>query len=127
MKTFMQIILYTAANGQGQFKEQEIPLTDGGPEARLSIALSARALKFRESPVGFQSTMHVTQCPQWVFILSGEMEIGLADGTRRRFKAGEHFYSADTLPEGTGFNPEIHGHWSRQVGTQPLTTLFVID
>lgn len=127
MKTFTQIILYTGADGRAQFKEQEIPLPEGGPEARLSSALPASALKFRESPVGFRSTMHVTQCPQWVFILSGEMEIGLADGARRRFRAGEHFYSADTLPDGSEFNPEIHGHWSRQVGAKPLTTLFVID
>jgi hypothetical protein len=62
-----------------------------------------------------------------VFILSGQMEIGLQDGSSRVFNAGEHFYSADTLPEGATFDPNVHGHWSRQVGDVPLRTLFLKD
>ena len=52
-------------------------------------------------------------------------EVGLADGSSRVFVAGEHFYSADTLPAGAVFDPEVNGHWSRQVGNQPLVTLFI--
>jgi hypothetical protein len=55
------------------------------------------------------------------------MEIGLQDGRSRVFKAGDSFYSADTLPEGAVFDPALHGHWSRQVGDEPLVTLFVKD
>ena len=33
-----------------------------------------------------------------MFILGGEMEIGLQDKTSRLFRPGEHFYSADLLP-----------------------------
>ena len=29
------------------------------------------------------------------------------------------------LPQGATFDPAIHGHWSRQVGDDPLVTLFV--
>lgn len=53
------------------------------------------------------------------------MEIGLQGGVSRVFKPGEHFYSADTLPEAATFDPAIHGHWSRQLGPDPLVTLFV--
>ena len=38
-----------------------------------------------------------------------------------------HFYSADTLPSGADFDPAVHGHWSRQVGAEPLVTLFLKD
>jgi hypothetical protein len=31
------------------------------------------------------------------------------------------------LPEGTTFDPAVHGHWSRQVGDVPLRTLFLKD
>jgi hypothetical protein len=41
------------------------------------------------------------------------------------FKPGEHFYSADGLPEGAAFDPKVHGHWSAQRGGSPLVTLFV--
>jgi hypothetical protein len=55
------------------------------------------------------------------------MEIFLQDGSSRVFGPGEFFYSADTLPEGVIFDPAVHGHWSRQVGPDPLVTLFVRD
>jgi len=53
------------------------------------------------------------------------MEIGLQDGSSRVFSPGEHFYSADLLPDGASFDARVHGHWSRQVGADPLVTLFV--
>jgi hypothetical protein len=82
-------------------------------------------LQLRMSPVGFRSSFHCTVTPQWVFILSGCMEIGLQDGSSRLFSPGEHFYSADTLPPGATFDAAVHGHWSRQVGPEPLVTAFV--
>jgi hypothetical protein len=82
-------------------------------------------LQLRESPVGFRSQFHCTETPQWVFILQGAMEISLQDGTSRVFRPGEHFYSADKLPDGAAFDDRVHGHWSRQVGAEPLVTLFV--
>ena len=87
--------------------------------------LAASGLQLRESPVGFRSQFHCTGAPQWLFVLRGQMEIGLQDGSSRTFGPGDHFYSADTLPEGATFDPAVHGHWSRQVGDQPLVTLFV--
>ena len=81
--------------------------------------------QLRTSPVGFRSSFHCTTDPQWVFILAGQMEIGLQDDSARVFGPGEHFYSADVLPAGQTFDPKVHGHWSRQVGPEPLVTLFV--
>jgi hypothetical protein len=97
----------------------------GTPQSRLSALLPSGGYQLRESPVGFRSTFHCTGAPQWVFILGGAMEIGLQDGSSRVFQPGDHFYSADTLPAGASFDPAVHGHWSRQVGDEPLVTLFV--
>ena len=91
----------------------------------LSALLPSGGYQLRESPVGFRSEFHCTGAPQWVFILRGQMGIGLQDGSVRVFGPGEHFYSADVLPQGAAFDPAIHGHWSRQVGDAPLVTLFV--
>ena len=122
---FIQVVLYTGPDGRARFREQRLPLTEGTPQARLSALLPATGCQLRESPVGFRSVFHCTPRPQWVFILRGEMEIGLQDGSARRFKAGEHFFSADTLPAGAEFDPRVHGHWSAQIGAEPLVTLFV--
>ncbi len=127
MQTFTKVVLYTDPDGRAQFRTEEIPLTEGTPQSRLSREFAAQGLVLRESPVGFRSSMHCTTSPQWLFVLQGQMEIGLADGSSRIFKAGEHFYSADLLPHGAVFDPAIHGHWSRQLGDEPLVTLFVKD
>lgn len=125
MSTFTKVELFTDTDGRARFRDEEIPLTEGNPASRLSEIQPASGVQFRQSPVGFRSQMHCTGAPQWVFILGGAMEIGLADGSSRVFLAGEHFYSADVLPEGASFDPAIHGHWSRQVGNHPLVTMFV--
>ena len=123
--TFTQVTLYTDTDGRARFREQAIDLTDGTPTSMLSTLMPSGGYQLRHSPVGFRSTFHCTITPQWVFILSGQMEIGLQDGSTRVFAPGQHFYSADTLPAATSFDPTLHGHWSRQVGDQPLVTLFV--
>ena len=125
MTSFTQVVLYTDHDGRAKFKEQTIPLTEGKPESRLSALMASGGYQLRQSPVGFRSTFHCTGNPQWVFILQGQMEIGLQDGSSRVFGPGQHFYSADVLPEGATFDDKVHGHWSRQVGEQPLVTLFV--
>ncbi len=122
---FSQVILFTDTDGRARFREQAIALTEGKPQALLSPLMPSGGLQLRHSPVGFRSEFHCTGDPQWVFILGGQMEIGLQDGSSRVFSPGQHFFSADTLPAGASFDPAVHGHWSRQVGSDPLVTAFV--
>jgi len=125
MSVFTKTILYTAADGRARWRDESIALTEGKPHARLSPLMQSGGYQLRESPIGFRSEFHCTENPQWVFILRGHMEIGLQDGSSRVFSPGDHFYSADMLPTGAQFDPAVHGHWSRQVGSEPLVTLFV--
>jgi hypothetical protein len=125
MPDFRKVVLYTADDGRARFREEIVPLDEGTPQARLSALFASAGYQLRHSPVGFRSSLHCTPSPQWVFILSGRMEIGLQDGSSRMFAPGEHFYSADTLPAGATFDDQLHGHWSRQAGDEPLVTLFV--
>jgi len=125
MSTFTKVILYTDTDGRAKFREEQIALEGGTPQAMLSALLPVSACQLRQSPVGFRSQFHCTESPQWLFVTGGEMEIGLQDGSTRSFRPGEHFYSADTLPEGVQFDAQVHGHWSRQVGAHPLVTLFI--
>ena len=122
---FTKVTLETGPDGRARFTEEQLPLTEGQPAARLSPLMPSAGLQLRMSPVGFRSAFHCTDNPQWLFVLSGQMEIGLHGGTTRLFGPGQHFYSADTLPAGATFDPAVHGHWSRQVGDEPLVTVFV--
>ena len=123
--TFTKVVLFTDRDGRAKFRDEEIALTEGNAQALLSKLFPSSGYQLRHSPVGFRSAWHCTPKAQWVFILGGEMEIGLRDGSLRRFRPGEHFYSADVLPPGATFDAALHGHWSAQRGDQALVTLFV--
>jgi hypothetical protein len=125
MTEFTKTVLFTDTDGRAKFREESVLLTEGTAQAALSPLMPSDGYQLRRSPVGFRSTFHCTGSPQWLFVLGGQMEIGLQDGSSRLFGPGDHFYSADTLPEGATFDPAVHGHWSRQVGPDPLVTLFV--
>jgi hypothetical protein len=125
MTTLTQVILYTDTDGRARFRDETIELSEGSPKARLSTLAPSGGYQFRQSPVGFRSEFHCTGDSQWLFVLRGAMEIGLQDGSTRVFLPGSCFYSDDTLPAGATFDPKVHGHWSRQLGAEPLETLFV--
>ncbi len=125
MSLFTKLVLETGADGRAHFREEPVALTEGKPQAMLSPLAPSAGYQLRLSPPGFRSDFHCTEHPQWVFILGGQMEIGLQGGVSRVFGPGQHFYSADLLPAGARFDPAVHGHWSRQLGPDPLVTLFV--
>jgi len=119
------LVLYTDHDGRAQFREEEVPLDSGTPQTMLSATFPSSGYQLRYSPVGFRSQIHCTPRPQWVFVLAGEMEIGLQDGSSRVLKPGDHCYAADVLPPGAAFDARLHGHWSAQRGANALVTLFV--
>ena len=125
MSQFAKVVLFTDDDGRARFREEAVALSEGKPMAMLSPLMASSGYQLRKSPVGFRSEFHCTGVTQWVFILGGQMEIGLQDGSSRVFAPGQHFYSADMLPQGATFDAKVHGHWSRQLGAEPLLTLFV--
>ena len=125
MTHFTKVVLFTDTDGRARYREDAVALDQGTPQSMLSDVFASGGYQLRTSPVGFRSSFHCTGAPQWCFILGGQMEIGLQGGNSRIFKPGEHFYSADVLPDGATFDAAVHGHWSRQVGDAPLVTLFV--
>lgn len=117
--------LFTDTDGRARFRDIRVDLSEGSVAATLSPLVQGSGHQFRQSPLGFRSQFHCTTTPQWLIVLSGAMEIGLHDGSSRVFRAGQCFFSNDTLPTGAVFDANLHGHWSRQVGDTPLVTVFV--
>ena len=125
MPQITRTVLYTDVDGRARFRDEIIELCAGSPAAALSPLASSGGYQWRWSPAGFESRFHCTEYPQWLIVLRGRMEIGLQDGSTRIFGSGESFLSADLLPEGTVFDPSVHGHRSRALDEAPLETLFV--
>src|SRR4051812_49625350 len=108
--TFIKVTLFTDRDGRARFREEPVALGGGTPQAMLSQLFPSSGYQLRHSPVGFRSQWHCTPQPQWVFILGGELAIGLQDDTTRIFQPGDHFFSADVLPAAATFDAAGHRH-----------------
>jgi quercetin dioxygenase-like cupin family protein len=100
--------LYTGTDGQTHIEELDLA---SHPE--LTTLQAAKGIVFRTTQPGYFSDWHNAPRRQFVITLSGEVEIGLGDGSIHRFGAG-HVTLAEDL---TG-----KGHTTRVVGTQPRMT-----
>jgi quercetin dioxygenase-like cupin family protein len=99
----MIVRLYTGRDGQSHFEDLNIPA--GEVE---NVALKPGAdMTFRRAPDGRFSSWHNAPRRQYVIILSGQMEIGIGDGTARRLKAGDILLAEDLTGQ---------GHTTRAVG-----------
>jgi hypothetical protein len=103
--------LYTGTDGQSHIERMDLA---SHPE--LATLLTTKGIVFRTTQPGNFSDWHNAPRRQFVITLTGEVEIGLGDGSTHRFGAG-HVTLAEDL---TG-----RGHTTRVVGNQPRLTATV--
>jgi hypothetical protein len=100
--------LYTGPDGQSHIEKidaMKMPdWTKGMPTTQIS---------FSTWPVGRFLDWHPAPRRQFVIILSGQLEIGLGDGTKQTFGPGDARLVEDTTGK---------GHTTRTVGDQPCLT-----
>ncbi len=108
--------LYTGADKQSHFVDEEIPLKDEGRVGRLSELVRATGVIFRETPGSYEYDWHNAPRRQYVVMLEGEVEIEIGDGTKRIFGPGDILLAEDTTGQ---------GHISRAVAGKPRKTLFI--
>ena len=100
--------MYTG--GDGQAHVESIDLTRA-PE--WTKGLAATQIAFRTWKVGESLDWHPAPRRQFVIILSGQLEIGLGDGTKHVFGAGDARLVEDTTGK---------GHTTRILGGQICVT-----
>jgi len=99
----MIVRIYTRQDGRTHFEDLPLPA-----EGSRDIALQASAnLTFRCFPADYFSDWHTAPRQQYIFILAGQMEIGIGDGTARRFGPGDVVLADDLTGQ---------GHTTRSVG-----------
>jgi len=103
--------LYTGDDGQTHMEE-----LDPSSHPELTSMHGATGVQFRVSESGRFSDWHNAPRRQYVITLAGEVEIGLGDGTVKRFGPG-HVTLAEDL---TG-----QGHTTRAVGDEPRVTVTI--
>ena len=103
--------LYTGKDNQSHIEEQSL-----SSHPVLTTEQATAHIQFREIESGTFSDWHTAPRRQYLLVLSGQLEIGLKDGTLQRFNAGDVVLASDT----TG-----SGHTTRVVGSGPAMAAIV--
>ena len=112
----MQVIrFYTGNDGESHFEELKLPY-EKIANAERTAQQSATGIQFRRTSPGNFSDWHTAPRRQYVITLEGQVEIGLGDGTKRIFKAGDVLLADDRAGR---------GHTTRVVGNRPRVSIAI--
>ena len=109
------------ASEKSYFADTQIPLTlkEFAPPAGLigvAALQDAESLVFTSLPARWDGRWHPAPRRQFVFLLTGTIEIEVGDSTRRRFSDGDIILLEDTAGR---------GHYSRVIGETPVSMAIV--
>ena len=103
--------MYTGPDGKSHLEEQNL-----ADHPILRNPQTAKHIVFAQQPAGTFIDWHPAPQRQYVILLSGELEIGLGDGTTRRFGPGDARLVEDTTSQ---------GHTTRFIGVGPVVTAVI--
>ncbi len=92
----MIVRLYIDDDGQSRFEDIELPTEDG---ETISLKQGADLTLTQLSPGDFRD-WHNPSRRQYVITLSGQLEIGIGDGTVRRLTPGDLLLAEDMTGQG---------------------------
>ena len=87
-------------------------------ETEIVALKSGADMTFRNTPNGSFSDWHNGPRLQYVIVLSGQMEIGIGDGTKRMFNPGDILQVEDLTGQ---------GHTTRSVGNRISASVPLLD
>jgi hypothetical protein len=105
--------LYTGTDGQSHIETISLA------KSTWVSGLATTQISFRESPAGNFQDWHPAPRRQFVIIVSGQLEIGLGDGSKHVFGPGDARLVEDTT--GKGHTTKVHGNQPCVTATVPLT------
>ena len=97
--------VFTGPDNESHFEDLDIPLIPGR-YGSVSALVPGTGVMFRETPVGAALDFHTAPQRQFVITLAGLAEVECADGSKRRFGAGDILLADDTSG---------HGHITREI------------
>ncbi|MBB5686401.1 cupin domain-containing protein [Sphingobium boeckii] len=104
------------SDGESHLEIVSLPRTGGEAGRSVQSRLYATDVEIGDSLPGAFIDWHGVSTPRLLIVLSGELEIGLGDGSKHVMRKGDVVLAADV----TG-----RGHTSRTIGTEPVRILTV--
>lgn len=108
--------LYGGADGETHAELIQLPRTGGKPGLSVQSRLYATDVEIGDAKPGSFIDWHGVTTPRFLIVLSGQLEVGLGDGSKHILSKGDIVLAADT----TG-----RGHTSRTIGTETVRILTV--
>ena len=109
----MMVRMYTGNDSQTHFEDLHMPA-----EEIQNVAIQAGSdIVFRRFPADYFSDWHTAPRRQYIFILSGQMEIGIGDGTTCRFGPGDVVLADDRTGK---------GHTTRSLGVPRVSATVAV-
>ena len=92
--------IFSDEAGDSHFGEVTYALKDSGEIGRLSHAIPAKGVYFRENDPSYDYDWHVAPRRQFIVLLDGAIEVETSDGAKRTFKGGDVLLLEDTTGKG---------------------------
>ena len=102
---------YTGEDGQSHFEDITLSFEGYGGGRERTLLQSGTGILFAQWPAGFFLEWHNAPRRQYVIILSGQIEIGVGDGTALQLGPGDVALEEDLTGQ---------GHTVRVLGDQPV-------
>ncbi|MDH3601552.1 MAG: hypothetical protein OEU26_18220 [Candidatus Tectomicrobia bacterium] len=93
----MIVRIYTGNDGQTHFEDLDPLKTQ---DQYTQAVQDGAQLIFRRFPADYFSDWHTAPRKQYIVILSGKMEIGIGDGSKRQFGPGDIVLADDMTGQG---------------------------
>ena len=108
----MLVRLYAGEDGQSQLEDLDL---HGWP-AEWDMHVEAAEIRFRRRPPGRSMSWHPESRRQYLVVLSGQLEVGVGDGSVRVLSPGEGLMAEDRTGQ---------GHTTRTVSEGPLVVVTI--
>jgi len=101
--------LYPGSDGDSHFEDIDVAFIPGPSIEHLAAIPDVDGVQIRRTPAGSVWGFHRADCRKYMIILEGRIEIGVGNGAKRTFGAGDVLIVEDT----TG-----RGHTTRVIGDE---------
>lgn len=108
--------IYSDLNGDSQFEDLQVPLSNQGEIGFLSELVAVKTLQFRKVGADYDYDFHHAPQRQYIVLLDGGVEITTSLGAVRRFETGEILLVEDTVGK---------GHKTKNLEKRTRTSLFI--
>ncbi len=113
--------MYSDAEGKTHFRDRTMELEDAefappAPPFKVAAPIQAKEFQVFSFPPHWEGPWHHAPRQLYFFQSSGQLEIEVSDGHKRRFQAGSVIFVDDLTGD---------GHVTRNIGDDPVTGVFV--